>query len=194
MKHVGREAAALLNGAGIELSEGLTGAEFDSVHERFGFHFNPDHRSFLATVLPLGDRWPDWRNGDDVELQTWMESVAEGFIWDALHQNPPFWPSSWGILPSSPEGIATTVRRELRAWPRLIPIYAHRFTPASPSPSGSPVFSVWQTDIVYYGADLREYLTNELSFGQGRKAISPITVQVPYWSWFVQSTNSAESI
>lgn len=194
MAHIGRAAAALLNDAGIEVGPGLTDAEFDSVHERFGFHFNPDHRSFLATVLPLGDRWPDWRNGDDVELQTWMESVAEGFIWDALHQNPPFWPSSWGILPSSPEGIATTVRRELRAWPRLIPIYAHRFTPASPSPSGSPVFSVWQTDIVYYGANLLEYLANEFPLGQGRKTLSPISVRVPFWSRFIEAANRAESI
>ena len=73
MKHVGREAAALLNGAGIELSEGLTDAEYDSVHERFGFHFNPDHRSLLATALPLGDRWPNWRSADDLELGTWLD-------------------------------------------------------------------------------------------------------------------------
>lgn len=173
MALIGREAAALLNDAGIELGPGLTESEFDSVHERFGFHFNPDHRSLLATALPLGDRWPDWRNGDDLELETWLDSVAEGFIWDALHQSPPFWPPSWGTLPSSAEDIATTVRRELRGWPRLIPIYAHRFTPAAPSPSESPVFSVWQTDIIYYGANLLEYLTNELLSGQGRKTLSP---------------------
>lgn len=194
MALIGREAAALLNDAGIELGPGLTEAEFDSVHERFGFHFNPDHRSLLATALPLGDRWPDWRNGDDLELETWLDSVAEGFIWDALHQSPPFWPPSWGTLPSSTEDIATTVRRELRGWPRLIPIYAHRFTPAAPSPSESPVFSVWQTDIIYYGANLLEYLTNELLSGQGRKALSPRTISVPYWSRFVESANSAESI
>lgn len=60
-----------------------------------------------------------------------------------------------------------------QGWPRLIPIYAHRFTPAAPSPSESPVFSVWQTDIIYYGANLLEYLTNELLSGQGRKTLSP---------------------
>ncbi|MBT2265614.1 hypothetical protein [Rhodococcus erythropolis] len=164
MKHVGREAAALLNGAGIELSEGLTDAEFDSVHERFGFHFNPDHRSLLATALPLGDRWPNWRSADDLELGTWLDTVTEGFIWDALHQQPPFWPASWGRMP------------------------------ASPSPWGSPVISAWQTDIVYYGANLLEYLANEFPHGQGRKTLSPISVRVPFWSRFIDAANRAESI
>ncbi|NMM90095.1 hypothetical protein B2J88_38165 [Rhodococcus sp. SRB_17] len=194
MEHIGRQAAALLNAAGIELGPGLTEVEFDSVHARFGFHFNPDHRSLLSTALPLGDRWPDWRNSSDLELETCLDSVAEGFIWDALHQDPPFWPPSWGTLPSSTENIAITVRQELRRWPRLIPIYAHRFTPAAPTPPRSPVFSVWQTDIIYYGADLLEYLANEFPLGQGRKTLSPITVRIPYWSRFVESANTAESI
>ena len=194
MEHIGREAAALLNEAGVDLGRGLTDAEFASVHERFGFHFNPDHRSLLATALPLGDGWPDWRNGDDLKLGAWLDRVAEGFIWDALHQTPPFWPASWGKLPSTSEEVAITVRRELGAWPRLVPIFGHRFTPGAPSPSGSPVFSAWQTDIIYYGANLVEYLTNEFPLGKGRKSLSPITVRVPYWSRFVESANSAESI
>lgn len=194
MKHVGREAAALLNGAGIELSEGLTDAEFDSVHERFGFHFNPDHRSLLATALPLGDRWPNWRSADDLELGAWLDRVTEGFIWDALHQQPPFWPASWGRMPASPEDVTTIVRQQIGAWPRLVPIFAHRFTPAAPSPSGSPVISVWQTGIVYYGANLLEYLANEFPLGQGRKTLSPISVRVPFWSRFIEAANRAESI
>lgn len=194
MEAIGFEAAELLDAAGVALGPGLSDAEFTSVHERFGFHFNPDHRSLLAAALPLGDGWPDWRSGDDSELTTWLDRVAEGFIWDALHQTPPFWPASWGELPATPEEVATTVRRQLGSWPRLIPIYQHRFTPAAPSPAGSPVLSVWQTDVIYYGADLVEYLRNELPPGRGRKSLSPIAVRVPYWSRFVESANSAESI
>lgn len=163
MEAIGFEAAELLDAAGVALGPGLSDAEFTSVHERCGFHFNPDHRSLLAAALPLGDGWPDWRSGDDSELTTWLDRVAEGFIWDALHQTPPFWPASWGELPATPEEVATTVRRQLGSWPRLIPIYQHRFTPAAPSPAGSPVLSVWQTDVIYYGADLVEYLRNAAS-------------------------------
>ena len=190
----GYDAAKLLDDAGIELGPGLTDAEFDSIDERFGFRFNPDHHSLLTTALPLGDGWPDWRHGSDLELRAWLDRVAEGFIFDVLNQNPPFWPATWGELPCAPEDVATTVRRELATWPRLVPIFGHRFTPAAPSPAGSPVFSAWQTDIIYYGANLVEYLTNELPFGQGRKTLSPIVVRVPHWSRFVESANSPESI
>lgn len=194
MADLGQKAATLLADAKIELGPGLTEAEFNSIHRRFGFHFNPDHRSLLATALPLGAGWPDWRNGSHLELSTWLDRVAEGFIFDVLHQRPPFWPSSWGELPSTPSEVAATVRRHVAGWPALIPVFGHRFTPAAPSPSGSPVFSVHQTDVIYYGADLLEYLTNELPFGQGRKTLSPIAVEVPHWSRFVESGNLAASI
>jgi hypothetical protein len=194
MASVGQAAVNVLADAGIELAPGLTDTEFASIHNRFGFYFNPDHRDLLATALPLGAGWPDWRNGSDPELSAWLDSVAEGFIFDALHQNPPFWPSAWGDLPPLAADVATTVRQELAHWPTLIPVYRHRFTPAAPSPAGSPIFSVHQTDIIYYGADLIEYLVNELPFGQGQKTLSPRDVHVPHWSRFVESGNLPESI
>jgi hypothetical protein len=45
--------------------------------------------------------------------------------------------------------------------PRLIPIFGHRYLPAEPEIAGNPVFSVYQTDIIYYGVDLRRYLSCE---------------------------------
>ena len=45
--------------------------------------------------------------------------------------------------------------------PMLIPIYSHRFLPGAPSPAGSPVFSVYQTDVIYCGSDLAAYVAAE---------------------------------
>lgn len=194
MVSVGQRAAQMLSDAGVELSTGLTEDEFESVHDRFGFRFNPDHHSLLAAGLPVGDLWPNWRNGDEAVLHTWLDAIARGFIFDALNQTPPFWPSSWGAIPSSPDDVAATVRSQLRTWPLLVPIHGHRFTPAAPFPTGSPVFSIHQTDAIYYGADLIEYLTNELPLGSGIKSLSPRAVHVPFWSHFVESSNSADSI
>jgi hypothetical protein len=52
-------------------------------------------------------------------------------------------------------------RAAVEAAPRLIPVFAHRYLPAEPEDAGNPVFSVHQTDIIHYGADLRSYLANE---------------------------------
>jgi hypothetical protein len=45
--------------------------------------------------------------------------------------------------------------------PTLIPIYGHRYLPAAPAPAGSPVFSVYQTDVVYCGDNLLDYVAHE---------------------------------
>jgi hypothetical protein len=34
--------------------------------------------------------------------------------------------------------------------------------PAAPAPSGAPVFSVWQSDVIFYGRNLLDYLHQEL--------------------------------
>jgi hypothetical protein len=44
---------------------------------------------------------------------------------------------------------------------KLIPIYGHRMMPDEPHLPGNPVFSVYQTDIIYYGYDLADYLRHE---------------------------------
>src|SRR3954447_17663958 len=71
---IGHRAATLLRSTvaavprtGVQ--EGLTTAELDAIERRFGFEFADDHRSFLATVLPIGPRWPHWRSGDDQEFR-----------------------------------------------------------------------------------------------------------------------------
>lgn len=59
-------------------------------------------------------------------------------------------------------------KRALVSVPRLIPICSHRYMPDRPSESGNPVFSVYQTDIIYYGKDLMDYFCNEFGYWFGR--------------------------
>jgi hypothetical protein len=48
------------------------------------------------------------------------------------------------------------------------------------------VFSVWQTDIILYGANLTEYLANEF---KRRYEISPETRTIRFWSRLVDLNN-----
>jgi hypothetical protein len=54
-----------------------------------------------------------------------------------------------------------TARKDFETWPKLLPISGHRYLAAEPCLSGNPVFSIMQTDIIYYGANLAHYLLNE---------------------------------
>jgi hypothetical protein len=82
------------------------------------------------------------------------------------------------------------VRDLAAAAPRLIPVFGHRYLLAEPCQTGNPVLSIYQTDVVVYGADLRCYLLAEFA---GLLGIDHDTVQrdryetivehagIPFW-------------
>lgn len=79
-------------------------------------------------------------------------------------KNNSFWPSEWGDRPSSLEEAFEIARKVVKAAPTLIPITGHRYIPDRPYEPGNPVFSVYQTDVIYYGSDLFNYLENEFTY------------------------------
>jgi hypothetical protein len=69
----------------------------------------------------------------------------------------------------------------------MVPVYAHRYLPAGRGTHGHPVLSIWQTDIIYYGTDLLDYVRQE--FGGPRtdrtdKNWNP-QATVPFWRDFL---------
>jgi hypothetical protein len=49
----------------------------------------------------------------------------------------------------------------LARWPRLVPLYGHRYLPSGQVASPVPVLSVVQSDVIYYGYDLLEWVQRE---------------------------------
>jgi hypothetical protein len=60
------------------------------------------------------------------------------------------------------EDAKALVEEDVKKAPRLIPIYGYRMMPDRPHLTGNPVLSVYQTDIIYYGFDLDDYLRHDL--------------------------------
>lgn len=52
--------------------------------------------------------------------------------------------------------------------------------PDRPHESGNPVFSVYQTDIIYYGFDLDDYLRHEFDL-PGRKPWPEKVREIEFW-------------
>jgi hypothetical protein len=156
-----------------EIAPGLTDAEFAGIEAEYGFEFADDHRSFLAAGLPVNSPfepepgvsyawekpWPEWRDGDPDELREQLNWPVEGVL-RAVESNG-HWNPAWGARPDTPEAAVTVARRLLANAPRMVPIYAHRFLPAGRGSFGHPVLSMWGTDIIYYGADLIDYVNQE---------------------------------
>ncbi len=167
------DAARLWDDLSVPVDEGMAEVEFKRVERTFGFAFNPDHRVLLSAGLPVGGRWPDWRNADSVALQEQLAAPGEGVLFDVAENG--FWHHSWG---PRPKDAVAEARHLLARAPRLIPVYGHRYAPALPE-AGLPVLSVMQTDVIVYGGDIAGYLRHE--FGRGDNTVEPVK-RVPFWS------------
>jgi hypothetical protein len=164
---------------GFACARGLTKREILAAESEHGFQFPPDLRDLLEQVLPLGERCPDWRSPGSAFIRDRLAWPVESICFDITHNT--FWLPAWGQRPDSLEEAHATARKALRAAPFLIPVFAHRYLPASPCTSGNPVFSVYQTDIIHYGVDLFSYLTAE--FGVPNPFPVPATPrEIPFWS------------
>jgi hypothetical protein len=183
-------ATALLSALPTEIGPGLSEAELEAVESRYGFTFADDHRIFLQAGLPLGRPWPDWRDGDPHELRSRLDAPADGVLFDVEHNG--FWYPGWGVQPEDRRAAMGFARERLLDVPQLVPVFGHRYLPAGTGQSGHPVLSVMQTDIIYYGNHLADYLRNE--FGGPASDLSRTRASVPFWSYFLGSNGVPREI
>ena len=178
-------AVELLQRGGIELAPGLSAAEIRAAETRWGFRFAPDHAELLRAVLPVSPHWPNWREGHEAAIQWTYDALYDRIVFDVFHNS--FWPASWGSRPPDSAEAEDVARGYLMTWPKLVPIFLHRFMAAAPAPRGAPVFSIHQTDAIYYGAHLVDYLRRELRLDPEPWGEMRIRHRVPYWSALVET-------
>src|SRR5262249_25570279 len=157
------------------------------IEAEHGFCFPPDYRAFLMFALPVSNGFVDWRNGDRGQIHNQLSWPYEGMCFDIKHNA--FWlDDAWGKRPSELTEACAIAKLAIDQAPRLIPVAGHRYIPDAPCEEGNPIFSVYQTDIIYYGRDLFEYLENEFGyyfFGHARYQISEPVKQITFWSELV---------
>lgn len=178
---------ALMEKAGTVFHPGLSASELQVVEEMWQLHFPPDLRALLQRALPVSDGWYDWRTYPNEAIAHAILWPEEGILFDIEHNA--FWPGEWGSKPANKQEAFSIARKHIREAPKLIPLTGHRYLPSEPCESGNPVFSVHQTDIIYYGDHLFEYLANEYSYyfhGLGAThQLSQSVKDIRFWSWMV---------
>jgi hypothetical protein len=162
-------------------TDGYSPDELDAAQDRYGLRFPPDLVELLLDRRPV-DGW-DWRT-DDADIRWALDHPLDGLLFDLEHNN--LWWREWGERPASAGERAEVVTAIVKAAPPLIPLIAHRYIPAAPHEAGNPVFSVMQSDVIYYGADLADYFDRE--FNPATWSIRPFPENVrfiPFWSELV---------
>lgn len=177
---IAAESIELLRSRRVRLNPGLTALELAAIEARFGFEFSPDHRDFLSLAVPRGESWIDWR-GNDWTIEEALSWPTEG-VGYYVDENG-FWPPSWGDAPHGRSERLRRAREQIAKWPTLVPLYGHRYMPASPANAKAPVFSVWQTDVIVYGRDLLDYFQHEFGTGGTGRAMAGLDPRsCPPWS------------
>lgn len=160
--------------ARIEIERGMSERELDQVEERWQFRFAPQHRTLLGAGLPTGSRgWPDWRGRDPENLAEQLSAPVDGVLFDVERSG--FWHPDWDPRPTATQDALDVARTHLAKVPVMVPIYLHRCLLADPDRTGTPVLSMHQTDIIYYGTDLVDYFHHEF----GRPVPTPDDHQAP---------------
>jgi hypothetical protein len=158
---------------------GYTPAELDRAQERFGLVFPPD------LVALFGDRRPsnghDWT--DEAAIRKALAWPFKGLLFDVEHND--LWWQEWGARPDRADERAEVLRAVVSRAPKLIPLIGHRYLPEQPHESDNPVFSVYQSDIIHYGANLADYFERE-SAGYTCRPWPDNIKYIPFWSDLVE--------
>ncbi len=174
-----------LREAGFEIVHGLSEVELQRVERSIGSELPPDLRQFLAEGVPKGPTFPDWREPESAAIREQLDWPFEGIAFDIEQSS--FWWDDWGPRPTDVHDAIALARRQIAAAPCLVPLMGHRYIPAEPATTGNPVFSVYQTDIIYYGCDLTSYLRCELRRASYAEAVTGPMRKIRFWSDLVEA-------
>lgn len=167
-----------------EWGPGYTQGELEGAQERYGLRFPPDLiELLLERRLPQG--W-DWLKDDD-RIREMLAWPLDNILWDV--ENCHLWWPEWGPRPLTEQERAGIVGCVIAAAPKLIPLHAHRFIPEEPHDRGNPVFSVYQSDIIYYGSNLPDYLVREFMPRDPASPVSGPVRRIRFWSDAVDRAN-----
>jgi cell wall assembly regulator SMI1 len=161
----------------MEWAEGHTQDELDRAQELFGVTFPPDLVAFYLEKRPAETY--DWTKDHD-SIWRMLAWPYEGLWFDVVHNG--LWWDSWGSKPERRSDQQDVLRAVLAAAPRLIPLFGHRFIPQSPCEAGNPVFSVYQSDLIVYGANLAHYFEREFASSSDEGEPWPEVKRIPFWS------------
>ncbi len=186
-----RRLIGWLERRGVGFAEGLSDGEVRRIERRFGFVFPPELRCLLQRAMPVSPWFVDWRTESEEEIRGRLEWPVEGALFDV--RNGEFWYRPWGPKPPTVAERVAQAEARLRELPPLVPVYSHRYMPSVPGEAGNPVFSIHQTDVVYYGNDLWSYLCREFGAGRFRSGFCRAEPRrIDFWSDLAEDSEGVE--
>lgn len=141
---------------------GMNESEIDHIEKKYQIKFPPDYREFLK-ILHTINGTPN----DGHFFLNWLEDeqmINEKLNWPFCSiSHDRVWLKSWGIIPDDQNAIINRFSKWYDDAPKLIPVFGHRYIVSEPCKSGNPILSVYGSDTIIYGWNLKDYLLSEFS-------------------------------
>ncbi|MEJ0058444.1 MAG: SMI1/KNR4 family protein [Terricaulis sp.] len=165
---------------------GYSQAELEDIQDRWRLRFPPDLVELMRSRRPLMRGGLDWLKTSSAEIQRILEWPFEG-LWFDVREADLWWPE-WGEKPKALFDQGKRLGEVVTQAPKLIPLDGHRYLPETPNERGNPVFSVYQSDVIYYGADLADWIVREERGWEAGRAVDPARPprEIPFWSEIVR--------
>jgi hypothetical protein len=166
--------------------------ELDDVQAKWNLRFPPDLVALLRERRPLIDdpHCFDWVTADPEHIRERLAWPFEGY-WYSVEMNGFWWPE-WGQRPESLSDQRNKLRGIFAEAPKLIPLLGHRYIPDDPHECGNPVFSVYGSDIIHYGADLPDWIKRESDSWEKRPC--PPIKEIRFWGPAVRCMEDEGSV
>ena len=168
---------------GVIFDYGMSTKEIIEVEKFYNISFPIELKQLYSFGLPVSKGFYNWRDMG-VENTQFIKGVLEMPI-NGLQsdlESEDFWCANWGVQPDDIEDAQNILLKHYYNAPKLVPIYSHRYMPFIPENTDIPVFSIMQSDIIYYGTDLISYLEIEFGFRQYKDIIQADFQHVDFWS------------
>ncbi len=178
-----QEIASKLKSKGVVFDEGMSVTEIDEVEEVYNINFPSELKHLYSIALPVSKGFYNWRDTSKHNLEyikSALEMPLRGLLFD-LEING-LWCDNWGQKTDSIEEAKRIFLKHYAAAPQMIPIYSHRYIPFIKDNMKIPVFSIMQSDIIYYGPDLSTYLEIEFGFREYRGIQNKKYEYIDFWS------------
>lgn len=175
---------------------GYTQIELDDIQAKWSLHFPPDllalYRERRRVIELEEEKFSslDWIDTSDEQIWASLNWPLEGF-WFDVQNNGTWWPE-WGMKPTLQHDQYNTLLKVFAEAPKLIPVCGHRYIPEDPCETGNPIFSVYQTDVIIYGANLSDYIRREFHPSEDGSCPQPNTLGVrtiQFWTRAVEHNN-----
>ena len=162
---------------------GMEESEIKNIEKKFNIKFTNSHKQFLKILHTIDKKEiREYTESFDEDAEVKFEEIPFFYNWkkdieeinyrlewpyrtifeDVIGQNK-VWLKSWGkIRPKSNLKKGEIFKNWFKNVPKLIPITGHRFVVSENLKKDNPVLSVYGSDIIVYGWNMRHYLLNEL--------------------------------